>query len=136
MTTDMLRAGLKADTEGSSSVMVLCYSKKKKKKAAAVFEGHNGKATGHLITNSSHTYCIYLVCVHLSVHHGECVKIKEQPSRFSPSTTWVAGINLQAPLYFILVLGCCESSTSTYCQPSLLCVCTVWKYGHMRSAGV
>lgn len=53
--TDMF----KADTEGSSSVMVLCYSQK----AAAVFEGHKGKATGHLITNSSHTYCIYLVCV-------------------------------------------------------------------------
>lgn len=59
VTTDMLKAGLKADIEGSSSVMVLCYSKK----AAVVFEGHKGKATGHLIANSSHTYCIYLVCV-------------------------------------------------------------------------
>lgn len=29
VTTDMLRAGLKADIEGSSSVMVLHYSKKK-----------------------------------------------------------------------------------------------------------
>lgn len=57
--TDMFKAGLKADTEGSSSVRVLRYSQK----AAAVFEGHKGKAAGHLITNSSHTYCIYLVCV-------------------------------------------------------------------------
>ena len=61
VTTDMLKAGVKADTEGSSSVMVLCYSQK----AAAVFEGHKGKEGNRTSHNQQLPHLLYLsgVCV-------------------------------------------------------------------------